>query len=360
MKSKNFQTVAVVGAGMAGATCAQALVTAGYDVHVFDKSRAPGGRLATRRFRWDDGSGNSRVTPLDHGAIAFTARSEEFRHFVDDALGKGWLAGWKPTLASESLDLNTDGVFYVSLPDMPALCRRLLDGIPTNWSSQVRALRKLSSGWQIECADQGHPASFDAVVLAIPPAQAAALVATHRDDLARAASAIPMAPCWTLMGIEKGGLLDEPDWSLARPPKGPLAWVIRNDRRPGRAQVDGEVHWVAHAERDWTVEHLEHDAVDVERELKAALDVWLGRPVEWLASTVHRWRYGFPQAGTATRGVTHWWDASQRLGICGDFLAAGSGSGSGSSADAASTHAGVEGAWRSGRSMAEAIEGRSD
>ena len=357
MKTKKLQTVAVVGAGMAGAACAQALAMAGHGVHVFDKSRAPGGRLATRRFRWDDASGNPRVTPLDHGAIAFTARSGEFRLFVGNALDRAWLARWTPILASESLPLDTEDVLHVPLPDMPALCGRLLDGIPTSWSSQVNALRKVSSGWQVECADQeGHQPSFDAVVLAIPPAQAAPLLAAHRDDLARAASAMSMVPCWTLMGIEKCGPLGQPDWSLARPPNGPLAWVVRNDRRPGRAQVDGEVHWVLHAGRDWTVEHLENKAVDVERDLKAALEVWLGRPVEWLASTVHRWRYGFPQAGAASSEATHWWDASQGLGICGDFLAVGSDAGAG----AASAHAGVEGAWRSGRSMAEAIEGRSD
>ena len=266
------------------------------------------------------------------------------------------MARWTPILASESLPLDTEDRLYVPLPDMPALCGRLLEWIPTSWSSQVSALRKVPSGWQVECADQGHQASFDAVVLAIPPAQAAPLLAAHRDDLARAASAISMAPCWTLMGIEKADPHGRPDWSLARPPSGPLAWVVRNDRRPGRAQVDGEVHWVAHAGRDWTVEHLENDAVDVERDLRAALEVWLGRRVEWIGSTVHRWRYGFPQAGAVSRDVTPWWDASQGLGVCGDFLAVGASA----DTDAASAHAGVEGAWRSGRSMAEAIEGRSD
>lgn len=42
------QQVAVIGAGIAGAACARALSLAGRSVHVFDKSRGPGGRLATR------------------------------------------------------------------------------------------------------------------------------------------------------------------------------------------------------------------------------------------------------------------------------------------------------------------------
>ena len=38
--------VAIIGAGMAGLTCASRLAEAGHDVAVFDKGRGPGGRMA--------------------------------------------------------------------------------------------------------------------------------------------------------------------------------------------------------------------------------------------------------------------------------------------------------------------------
>lgn len=41
--------IAVIGAGLAGLSCAQALLQAGHAVHVFDKSRGPSGRMSTRR-----------------------------------------------------------------------------------------------------------------------------------------------------------------------------------------------------------------------------------------------------------------------------------------------------------------------
>ena len=41
--------VAIIGAGLAGLSCAQALVQSGHQVHVFDKSRGPSGRMSTRR-----------------------------------------------------------------------------------------------------------------------------------------------------------------------------------------------------------------------------------------------------------------------------------------------------------------------
>ena len=41
-------TVAVVGAGIAGAACARALLAGGVGVQVLDRGRAGGGRLASR------------------------------------------------------------------------------------------------------------------------------------------------------------------------------------------------------------------------------------------------------------------------------------------------------------------------
>jgi len=43
MMTSKRQSVAVIGAGIAGATVARALGLAGHAVHGFDKSRGPGG-----------------------------------------------------------------------------------------------------------------------------------------------------------------------------------------------------------------------------------------------------------------------------------------------------------------------------
>ena len=66
--------VAIIGAGLAGLSCAQALVQAGYQVHVFDKSRGPSGRMSTRRA--EDHAGPWQC---DRGAQYFTARDATFR-----------------------------------------------------------------------------------------------------------------------------------------------------------------------------------------------------------------------------------------------------------------------------------------
>ncbi len=335
-----YQTVAVIGAGIAGAACATALVSAGHSVHVFDKSRGPGGRLATRRVGWIDGQGLEHTARFDHGAIGISARTDAFKIFVDRCVGENRLTKWMPQLAIDSVPLENDEPVYLPPSDMPSLCRDLLQGAALTLNLAVDRLIRNPLGWQLEATGECHPLNFDAVVLALPPAQAAALLSPHRGDWAQQASAIEMQPCWTLMGITENaesGLT----WELARPSSGPLAWIIRNDARPGREHSPGFAQWVVHANADWSRQHLEQPAAWIEQQLQAALGEWLGRTLRWQHSATHRWRYALPPPASAAASEPFWWDATQSLGICGDFFG-------GVGIDAMQ---GVERAWLSAQSL---------
>ena len=348
--TRNPLNIAVVGAGVAGATCAQSLAEAGHRVQVFDKSRGPGGRLATRRLAWVDQSGAAQMTRLDHGAPGFAARTSAFRAFVEQAVHAGWLGDWAPVLAPGSLPLDGGGPFYVPLPDMPSLCRRLLDGVEVSASFAVERLVQGSQGWQLQADDGRLSNAFDAVLLALPPAQAAPLLGPHRDDWARHACVAPMQPCWTLMGVAHTpdeAALVPPGWDLGRPRTGPLAWVMRNDARPSRIGVAGQAHWVLHASPGFSRRHLDRPAAWVQQRMQSALADWLGRPLSWQHVVVHRWRYAMAPPAAHPQASTNpcWCDAAQGLGVCGDFLGG----------------SGVEGAWLSGQALASALlQGRSN
>lgn len=96
--------VAIIGAGVSGLACAARLAGAGVSVGVFDKSHAPGGRCATRQWRWSGAVGGpgaaapppnspAHVSPardnaediihVDHGAPFFTCPSPSFRAAID-------------------------------------------------------------------------------------------------------------------------------------------------------------------------------------------------------------------------------------------------------------------------------------
>ena len=87
---KHTPTIAIIGAGISGLSCASQLQQAGINVTLFDKSRGTGGRMSTRR-----GEG----WQCDHGAQYFTARDPAFRAEVARWQAAGVAAPWQPRLA---------------------------------------------------------------------------------------------------------------------------------------------------------------------------------------------------------------------------------------------------------------------
>jgi predicted NAD/FAD-dependent oxidoreductase len=330
--------VVVIGAGMAGSTCAHALRRAGHAVHVIDKSRGAGGRLASKRLEWDDAPSLPRKVKIDHGAPGFAVEGSDFRAFLHESGLGGSLLAWKPSVKPGSRPSGRAPVLQVPQPDMPSLCRTLLQDIPTTWSFQVDRLLRGPDGWQIQSANGPLPQTFDVVIVAVPPAQAAPLLTAHMPAWATQAAQARMRPCWTLMGVARRAS-SVCEWDVALPNEGPLAWVMRSDARPGRSASAEESHWVAHASADWSQSHLEQPAAWVEAQLDAALQSCLGEAIAWKHRIVHRWRYARAGASGADAGCPLWWDAALGLGVCGDFLGG----------------EGVEGAWRSASALSQAV-----
>jgi len=330
--------IAVIGAGMAGATCARRLADAGADVHLFDKSRGVGGRMATRRVCWADDAGVEHEAAFDHGAPCFSVHSAAFAKFVHIAVHDRALLPWKPKMADGSF-VPLDGFeSWVPSPDMPALCRRLTHGLPIQLGHAIDAIAVEPDGWRVQRSGEALGRPFSHVVLAMPPTQAANLLAPLQRDWAQRARQWPMLPCWTLIGVaDRSG--DPPAWDVAWPVSGPLAWVIRNECKPGRAWSPQQVHWVAHAKTAWSETHLEAPDDGVRAALLSALDAFLPQAPAWRFSQVHRWRYASVARPDASALEPFWFDPASGLGVCGDFLGG----------------AGVEGAWSSGDALATRI-----
>jgi renalase len=339
--------IAVVGAGLAGAICAHSLAQAGNSVQVFEKSRGVGGRMAVRRTPRPGDPGHPGDAPtedaIDHGAPFFSARSTDFKHFLATLQGAGVVAPWAPSLAPTSFEPLDPLPLWVAQPDMPALCRHLLQPtaqLEVHTHHHIEALQRKGDRWHLHAAGQRVPQTFDAVVLAMPPAQASALLIDHQAAWARTAAKQPMLPCWTLLGTAAAPTGEMGRYALARPQHGPLATIIRNDLKPGRSTApSGAVHWVAHATAQWSETFLQAPADEVLHQLQNALTRWLREPVVWQQAQVHRWRYASAVRGSVKPTEPCWWDAELALGVCGDYLGAG----------------GVEGAWLSGQAMAHAM-----
>ena len=338
--------VAIVGAGLAGAACAAGLQRAGVQVTLFEKSRHAGGRMATRRAGWVDADGAEQSTSFDHGAQGFVPVRPRFKAVMSRAVAAGTASRWQPRLHA-ARPVET-GPCFVATPTMPALCSHLIASATVQLHRTVRRLQRAADGaWYVAADGAPLAGPFHHVVLAMPPAQAAVLLAGHQDAWADALIAKRMAPCWTLMAVTDD--VDWP-WDAAEPARGPLARVLRNDRVPGRTAPPGLAVWTAHATAAWSAAHLEDDAQAVSTALQSALRTQLpgaqsgGKPVRFHHVNVHRWRYaGLAADGDnnvdSTDGAECLWDESLGLGVCGDFLAGG----------------GVEAAWHSGDELADCM-----
>ncbi|WP_156394069.1 FAD-dependent oxidoreductase [Methylobacterium sp. Leaf89] len=283
--------VAIVGAGMAGASAARALHAAGVSVALFDKGRQPGGRMANRR---DDETGLS----FDHGAQVMRAHGPAFRARLADWAVSGRVA---PYDAPGSV---------TAVPDMTAPVRDLLAGLDVQVGRTVTALARTDGGWRLTLAEAGEDRLFDAVALTLPGPQALRLLAASGLALPGVERAT-YAPCWSLMLACAQDLPLPGD--VLRPADGPVAAMFREGAKPGRPTAP--VAYTVHATPDWSKTHLEEAPEAVRAALLAALGDLFGDPVIPLQARAHRWRYALVEE---TCGAPCLYDPGRRLGYAGD------------------------------------------
>ncbi|MEH3076811.1 MAG: FAD-dependent oxidoreductase [Quadrisphaera sp.] len=333
--------VTVVGAGIAGVACAQALVAAGVQVRLLDRGRRLGGRLGVRRVELADGSQHL----VDTGAAYFTVSDEDFA-----ALASGWSTDglarpWTDTLSLLGPDGprgSTTGPQRWSAPGgLRSLVDRLAEGLEVASGHGVRS---------VGVAD-GLPAvdgeAADAVVLAMPDPQAGRLLdveaspglASARRVLARPWDAvITVYATWERAwwpALDAGFVADDE-----------LVTLLADD---GSRRGDGAPVLVAHTTADASRSALGEPESLVEpvlARLPHLLGVAPGDVPPPLTAAAHRWSFAAPQQAhdlphllTAVAGGL--------LGVCGDAWAA-----------TPSGKPRVEQAWRSGRDLGRELAER--
>ena len=302
--------IAVIGAGLAGLSCARALAARGATIRLFDKGRSAGGRLATRR-----AEAGGRALQFDHGAQYLTARSEGFAALLAACGASPWGEPGR----------------LVGSPGMSALPRTMAVGLDLRTARQVTAIEGHPGAWVVRHLDAalarpGHPlplavpesdGPFDAVAIALPPDQAAPLVAPHAPAWATRLATVRLAPCWTLMAAFAAPL-PLPD-GLRPEAAGPIGWAARDSSKPGRPQ--GAECWVVQGSPAWSRTHLEAPPGQVVAALLAALDVLAGAALpEPIHAAAHRWRYSLVEVPLGAPCLA---DPALGLGLAGDWCLAG-------------------------------------
>jgi len=320
----------VVGAGLAGLSAARVLVANGVRVTVFEKSRAPGGRAATRRHE---------AYHFDHGAQYFTQRDPRTAAQLREWEHRGIVSPWNGRIAAreggvwrESSEAITR---WVGVPGMRALGVDLARTLHVRYETAVQSLLRSDRTWRLLGDDDAALGEFDTVLVTAPAPQTHALLAPHAPSFAAALARVELLPCIAAMVVMER----RPDvwWDAAFVnDDAVLSWVARNASKPGR---DAPECWVLHATSAWSATNLECDAAALVRLLLDAVARVIGESIPALYAAAHRWRYAIPAARTGAVGEEALHDHVTGLAAAGDWCVGGR----------------VEGALVSGAAAAEKI-----
>lgn len=326
---KKYQSIAVIGAGIAGLSCAHKLEHLGFKVDIYEKSSGPSGRMSTRR-----GDGWS----ADHGAQYFTARSSEFNQALSVWLGNNTVAEWHPKIKVLENNLWRDNIAkekrYVGVPNMNSLGKDLASDLSIRYKTTIHQITRQNNQWALNCVELGElPKTYDHLVIAIPAAQASALCAHLDHDIEELTASANMDACWSMMAyFPNKPLVDHLDFDAAFINQGIISWICRNTSKPSRSGLD---YWTIQATPEWSNEFIESTPEIVAEHLLNALKD-IGFNCDDAQISMHRWRYARGHVNTEPKfHLSH----DQQLSLCGDWLYGGR----------------VEGAWLSGYHLALAL-----
>lgn len=295
----NPASAAVIGAGLAGIACARRLSGAGWHLRVFERRRASGGRIATRRFE---------AAVFDHGAQYFSVRESSFLAVIEAARLAGAVDRWRPRWPDGDRE---QGELWVGSPGMNALPRFLAQGLDIEYGARITRLERHRNGWTLVDERGVAHADFELVVLALPAPEAAALAASYT-PLADRVRAVPMAPCWAAMVAFAHPIPDVPDAGFCADPV--LAWFSRNGSKPGRDTPDA---WVLHASPEFSRREFDAPPHRVQDALLERLAAELGRTLPAiLLSDTHLWRHARVEAPVREPFLL---DESANIAFCGDW-----------------------------------------
>lgn len=312
MSQPDKHSIAIIGAGLAGAAAARSLSLAGMQPVLFDKGRGVGGRLSTRRAKTPSGE-----VRIDHGAQFLTARTDSFTSHLKDAQTKGLAAPWTGRFVSldrggNRVDLN-DETRWIGTPGMNGIVKQALEGLDVHLQTRVTALKGAPGDWSLKCEDGSRSGPYQAVILTLPPEQLVELLAWSDgdfSDMIAEAREARMNPCQAVMLV-----LDEPfdpGFDGAKLLGGGIRWMARMRSRPDRSDIEA---WVLHASPDWSDTHLEDDPEVIARWLHEEAFVRFGMPQPaWMQA--HRWRYAL---AAETPGTPYKLDESGTVGCAGDW-----------------------------------------
>lgn len=300
--------IAIIGAGLSGVVLGRCLQADGRRVDLYEKSRGPGGRLSTRRL-------NSYQ--FDHGAQYFTARSQEFRDFIQPYLASGIVTSWRPRLVrlgqSKAFRSMWFEPHFLASPCMNSWVKELASELSVRSEWRVASADRRDGKWWLTSDAGALVGPYDYVFSTAPAEQTSALLPWLAQEL----ESVEMQPCFAwMLGFQKPPI--KFSWEAAQVSNSPISWICCQNSRSRRP---GSLALVIHSSNGWASENFDRSP----RELEVSLGTELLRlcGIDWRlaeCTSLHRWRYASTRRDLGQDFVL---DIPRGLAACGDWCRQG-------------------------------------
>lgn len=313
-------TTLVVGGGIAGVACAEALAQAGVSAELRERGHRLGGRMASRTLRDTGTAFDGRV--VDIGASYFTVSDEAFAErinaLVDQGVVRAWADGFHVAGPTGIEAVSGGSVRYAAPGGLRSVVEALaaLSGaVPKSTESNVTAVDVVDGRLAVDGS------AFDAVALCMPTPQARRLSVVVPD------LPIPWEPVIAVTMV-----FDRQHWididGVFVNDDSVITWIADDGSRRG----DDAPVLVAHVHPVLSAGHLDDPSAVIPMAIAAVQRVLhVSAYPDWVDA--HRWSFAKPLAAS---GDAHWLHEDAILGVAGDAWAGGPR---------------VEAAWLSGRSL---------
>ena len=290
-----MKDVIVIGAGMAGLTCAQQLKQAGLNVTIVEKSAGVGGRMATRRLQG---------TWVDHGAQLISVKSDSFGRFVRKLQEKGIVQEWTRNvyqLSSSGLrppDADARHPRYCCPMGMTAIAKSLAIDIPIINNARIVGVNHNDTKWQL-VTDRQETLETSAIISTIPAPQFLPLfeeVLTLAPSFLQAVQSVKFAPSVTIMAGYNASNSVPLEWQAIRCiDDSILDWISYDSSKHSDKAV--QPVFVLQSTAEFAKQSMEEPDLEIAgkpllNQVGRLLEKWLASPEWW---QVHRWRYALAE-----------------------------------------------------------------
>jgi len=294
----------IVGGGITGLTAALALQSQGIAVAVVDKGQGIGGRLASRRLRWE--SDPQVIGTADYGALQFQVSDRRFQTQVDRWVEQGLIRSEVP---ESPQSLTSSQPFYTGTASLRSFTQALSHGLTLHLKTRITQLHwqpETQSWTMIAQTATGSTVSLPwqstHLILTCPVPQTLELLnqsgITLPPDQLQPLQAVHYHPCLTaLLLLRTPSQLPPTGLIAGRDPD--LPEELQALRCHYRSGISPQGYAVTlQASPAFSQHHWDKDDRSILKTLIQLANPWLNLPEPsadaLLSQQLHRWRYSQP------------------------------------------------------------------